>query len=459
MLRVRSPEELHAWPPPSPRQHGNRRAACVGGWAHPMCLGRHLSFLGAVALLGCSCASPGDAGSITRPHYQNASTLSANAEALLPLEDVNGDAISEFATLERLRQQPTSSLFSRVSIRDGSSLEALAHYDLDMGWLSGHAAFGLWEGKPVVAVGVELREGSGCRAKSVSYELRLLDMKGECVLRWDGAQIQSLSSLDYSKTIRPGGAWLLGGRFSPSEGEAVGNGVILVAGQAAGVEQLFVSRGPVVTCSAGDVNRDGVADVGVLELRNPLPASSQVLLLDGVSGRPLWRMTVTAGQTSRIRRVGDLSGDGVDDLAVCWPSAPINHGLQRHAGVVTAVSASEGDVLWSRLGDATAVLFGWSVEPIADHDGDGVADLLCGAPGSFFGPDDSPHGNRSYAAVLSGRTGAELLRLHPRDGGKGFGVSCATLPSGAGEIGVLVSTFLQINPERGVIERRAFTKM
>ena len=74
---------------------------------------------------------------------------------------------------------------------------------------------------------------------------------------------------------------------------------------------------------------------------------------------------------------GDFDGDGYDDLAVGAPGENLG------AGAVFLYKGTEGGlVAWKLLSpDATAEEFGWALVA-ADLDGDGLAELAVGAPGS-----------------------------------------------------------------------------
>ena len=103
------------------------------------------------------------------------------------------------------------------------------------------------------------------------------------------------------------------------------------------------------------------------------------------------------------RNIGDVDGDGVFDLVASAPTHAAG------AGKVYAYSGASGALLWTVEGPASGQL-GTSVEAAWDVDGDGVPDVIAGAPGV------------DRALVYSGKDGALLLELG-KDEGAGFGGS------------------------------------
>ncbi|MFQ5747358.1 MAG: FG-GAP-like repeat-containing protein [Gemmatimonadota bacterium] len=119
-----------------------------------------------------------------------------------------------------------------------------------------------------------------------------------------------------------------------------------------------------------------------------------------------WRGEAAADQFGWIaRNIGDVDGDGVNDVTTSAPS----HGENgSSAGKVYAYSGGSGDLLWSREGEAGDQL-GLGIEAAGDVNADGVPDVAAGAPG----------GGR--ALVLSGDDGRVLLELRGEAGGDAFG--------------------------------------
>ena len=118
------------------------------------------------------------------------------------------------------------------------------------------------------------------------------------------------------------------------------------------------------------------------------------------------------------RRVGDLDADGCLDFGT---SAPTHASAGPAAGRVYVYSGRTGVLLFQRDGKPGEQL-GNSVMPAGDVNGDGVPDVLVGAPCSAGAP------GRAY--VLSGTKGAVLLELSAGEPGDRFGLK----GSGAGDV-------------------------
>lgn len=100
--------------------------------------------------------------------------------------------------------------------------------------------------------------------------------------------------------------------------------------------------------------------------------------------------------------VGDVDGDGHDDIAVGSYLADTMVGT--NSGNVTVYRGVDGTVFWSVDGDAAGDGFGHALAAVGDLDGDAIPDIIAGAP--FH---DSNGGNAGRVKVISGADGSDLL--------------------------------------------------
>ena len=105
------------------------------------------------------------------------------------------------------------------------------------------------------------------------------------------------------------------------------------------------------------------------------------------------------------RFIGDVDQDGVEDFVTSAPTKNV-HG--ENAGRVYVYSGRTGSLIWSVDG-APADQLGTGLEAAGDTDGDGIPDVVAGAP------------DIDTVYVYSGRDGHVLLTLHGESKGDRFG--------------------------------------
>jgi hypothetical protein len=136
-----------------------------------------------------------------------------------------------------------------------------------------------------------------------------------------------------------------------------------------------------------------------------------------------------------LTKVGDVDGDGVDDLLVGEPN--YSSGGLTGIGRVDLYSGATMTFIREHDGATTYDYFGWNVAPAGDFDGDGFADYAVGAP--WF--DVGGTVDAGEAVVYSGATGAVLLQVQGTVAGSltGYVVAAPGDLDGDGAADLLVS--------------------
>ena len=196
----------------------------------------------------------------------------------------------------------------------------------------------------------------------------------------------------------------------------------------AGAEPPLFPAAAIRVDTLGDLDGDGSEELVV-----GVPSATLVEDFDGMvridAGIPLSAfglLGARSGQASgaAVAWIGDVNGDGYGDCAV---GAPHEDAAGYDAGAVRVLSGRDGSELWSRHG-VTGSQLGASLAALDDLDGDGVRDLAVGEPWVFTGSLFGSGLRRSGAVkVLSGADGSQLHEAEGETAGERFGATVAAV--------------------------------
>ena len=165
----------------------------------------------------------------------------------------------------------------------------------------------------------------------------------------------------------------------------------------------------------GDVDGDGIND---LVVSAPTHGSNdshagRIYVYSGKSGRLLWTADGAPGDElgTGVEAAGDSDCDGIPDVVASGPSGK---------GIAHIYSGRDGRVLHTFEAPDPDETFGRHVSGAGDVDGDGCADVIVGSPGK-----DGEQKSPGHAYVYSGKTGRLLLTLAGERPGDQFGSTVA----------------------------------
>jgi hypothetical protein len=163
-------------------------------------------------------------------------------------------------------------------------------------------------------------------------------------------------------------------------------------------------------CALGDINGDGYDDY-VLGAPG-YGAGGAVWCISGRDSQVIWSVVGggAADFGASLANAGDITGDGIDDVLVGAPRWSVS-GI--NTGRVYVLNGATGSTHYSRAGTQAAGQFGWSVATVGDITGDQVPDWIAGAPGIGGG----------RVGVYNGATNGTVYAITESQPGAQFGFS------------------------------------
>jgi len=173
--------------------------------------------------------------------------------------------------------------------------------------------------------------------------------------------------------------------------------------------------------TVGDVDGDGFDDyaVGAPHGAGLQPDAGYVALYSAATGTVLWtRPGANTGDLLgwSVSGIGDIDGDGAGDLVAGMPG--LDYLGQTDNGGALVLSGATGAYIVGWVSVFGGDQLGFAVAGTGDVDGDGIGDYALGSPFS-----SAVHPSGGYASITSGATGNTLRFYAPEQSGGLLGYS------------------------------------
>lgn len=190
--------------------------------------------------------------------------------------------------------------------------------------------------------------------------------------------------------------------------------------------------------TAGDVNGDGYSDIiiGAPDFSNGEPGEGAAFVyfgapdgIDPVVHRQLEGNEAGIAFGTSVAGAGDMNGNGVSDVVVGAPMKPPNGAIHVFHGTVGGLSGTVDYTYNAPAGFGDAARFGAAVAEGGDIDGNGLADIVVGAP-SAFNPAAQVNEGRVYVLLFMPAGAPNVTFQEPNVANRQLGFSVA----GGGDI-------------------------
>jgi hypothetical protein len=220
-------------------------------------------------------------------------------------------------------------------------------------------------------------------------------MIGENLVQYFGSSIASAGDVNGDSFADV----LIGGAYNSSSTSA-GKAYLYLGGVSMDSTADVVMNGEMISdrfgysvSSAGDVNGDGFSDVIIGSINNDAGGmdAGRAYIYFGATNMDNTADWISTGEASEdqfgssVASVGDINEDGFSDVIV---GATFNDAGGSNAGrayVYFGAANMDSTADWIFTGEADGDFFGLSVSTPGDANGDGISDILIGAPYNDFG--------------------------------------------------------------------------